>query len=99
MVKNLPANQKTCVPLQGGSLGQEISLEKEMATHPSILVWKIPRAEKPGRLQSMGCKRVGHDLTAEHDRHYYFLKITNMFSLFQNIKGTHLIVWIFWGKM
>ena len=44
-----------------GSLGQEDPLEKEMATHSSILAWRIPWTEKPGRLQSMGSHRVGHD--------------------------------------
>ena len=43
------------------SLGQEDSLEDEMATHSSILAWKIPRAEEPSRLQPMGLQRVGHD--------------------------------------
>ena len=43
------------------SLGQEDPLEKEMATHCSILAWKIPRTEEPGRIQSMGSQRVGHD--------------------------------------
>ena len=43
------------------SLGQEDPLEKEMATHSSTLAWKIPWSEKPGRLQSMGSQRVGHD--------------------------------------
>ena len=43
------------------SLGQEDPLEEEMATHSSILVWKIPWTEEPGRLQSMGSQRVGHD--------------------------------------
>ena len=43
------------------SLGQEDLLEKEMATHSSILAWKIPWMEEPGRLQSMGSKRVAHD--------------------------------------
>ena len=43
------------------SLSQEDSLEKEMATHSSILAWKIPWTEEPGRLQSMGSQRVGHD--------------------------------------
>ena len=53
MVKNLPAMQETWVQ----SLGQEDPLEKEMATHSSILVWKIPWTEEPGRLQSTwGCK-------------------------------------------
>ena len=43
------------------SLGHEYLLEKEMATHSSILAWKIPWTEAPGRLQSMGSQRVGHD--------------------------------------
>ena len=43
------------------SLGREDLLEKEMATHSSILAWKIPWTEKPGRLQSMGSQRVGHN--------------------------------------
>ena len=49
-VKNLPAMQGTWVP----SLGQEDPLEKEMATHSSMLAWRTPWTEKPGRLQSMG---------------------------------------------
>ena len=56
-VKRLPAMQKTWVR----SLGREDALEKEMATHSSILAWKIPWTEEPGRLQSMGLQRVGHD--------------------------------------
>ena len=43
------------------SLGQEDPLEKEMATRYSVLAWKIPWTEEPGRLQSMGSQRVGHD--------------------------------------
>ena len=54
-VKNLPAVQETWVQ----SLGQEDPLEKEMATHSSILAWKIPWMEEPGGLQSMGSQRVG----------------------------------------
>ena len=50
VVKNLPPMQEMRVP----SLGQEDPLEKEMATHFSILAWKIPRIEDPGRAQSMG---------------------------------------------
>ena len=46
---------------QVGSLGQEDLLEKEMATHCSILAWEIPWTEEPGGLQSMGSLRVGHD--------------------------------------
>ena len=48
------------------SLGKEDSLEEEMATHSSILVGRIPYTEEPGRLQSMGLQRVGHDLVTEH---------------------------------
>ena len=44
-----------------GDVGQEDPLEKEMAIHSSILAWKIPRTKEPGRLQSMGSQRVGHD--------------------------------------
>ena len=57
MVKNLPAMQDT----QVRPLGQEDPLEKGMATHPSILAWRILWTEEPGRLQSVGLQRVGHD--------------------------------------
>ena len=57
IVKNLPAMWETRVQ----SLGRDDPLEKEMATHSSILAWKIPRAEEPGRLQSMGLQSVGHN--------------------------------------
>ena len=57
MVKNLPAMQETWFQ----SLGEEDLLEKEMATHSSILAWTIPWTEEPGGLQSMRSKRVGHD--------------------------------------
>ena len=56
-VKNLPAMRKSWVQ----SLGWEDPLEKEMATHSSFLAWRIPRREEPGRLQSKGSQRVGHD--------------------------------------
>ena len=56
-LKHLPAMRETTVQ----SLCQEDPLEKEMATHPSILAWRIPWREEPGRLQSMGSQRVGHD--------------------------------------
>ena len=60
MVKNLPASagdirDMSSVPRLGRSL------EKEMATHSSILAWRIPWTEEPGGLQSMGLQRVGHD--------------------------------------
>ena len=48
------------------SLGWEEPLVEEMATHSSVLAWKIPWTEEPGRLQSMGSKKVGHDLMTEH---------------------------------
>ena len=57
MVKRLPAMLETRVR----PAGQEDPLEKEMATHSSTLAWKIPWMEEPGRLQSMGLQRVGHD--------------------------------------
>ena len=57
MVKNLPAIQETWVQ----SLGWEDPLEKEMATHSSILAWRISWTEEPGELQSMGLDRVGRD--------------------------------------
>ena len=57
MVKSLPAMQETWVR----SLGLEDPLEKEMATHPSILAWKVPWKEEPGRLQSKGSRRAGHE--------------------------------------
>ena len=47
--------------MQVRSLGQEDPLEKEMATHSSTLAWKISWTEEPGRLQSMGSQRVGHN--------------------------------------
>ena len=48
-----------------GSQGQEDPLEKEMATHSSILAWRIPWTEEPGGLQSMGLQRDGHDLVSK----------------------------------
>ena len=61
-MKNLPAMQEMWVR----SLGQEDSLEKEVATHSSILAWKTLWTEEPDRLQSMGSQRVGHDLATKH---------------------------------
>ena len=57
LAKNLPAMRETWVP----SLGSKDPLEKGMATHSSILAWKIPWTEEPGGLQSMGLQRVGYD--------------------------------------
>ena len=55
-VKNLPAVQETGIP----SLGQEDPMEEGMATHSSILAWRVPQTEEPGGLQPMGSHRVGH---------------------------------------
>ena len=57
MVNNVPVMQETWVQ----SLGLEDPLVKGMATHSSILAWRIPQTEEPGRLQSMGSQGVGHD--------------------------------------
>ena len=56
-VKNLPAVWESWIPF----LGQEDPLEKGMATHSSIIAWRIPWTEEPGRLQSMGSQRVRLD--------------------------------------
>ena len=68
-VKHPPVKQKTWVR----SLGRADTLEKEMATHSSILTWRIPRTEESGGLQSMGSQRVGHDwMTNTHTISYLF---------------------------
>ena len=69
MVKRLPAIWETWVQ----SLGQEDPLEKKMATHSSTVAWKIPWTEEPGRLQSMGLQRVGHDWATS--LHFHFLTV------------------------
>ena len=68
MVKNLPAKQETWV----WSLGQEVPLEKGMATHSSILAWRIQWTEKLGRLQSMGSQRVRHEWATSLSLSAYF---------------------------
>ena len=60
MVKNLPAMQET-QEMWVRSAGQEDPLQREMATHSSILAWKTPWTKEPGGLQFMGLQRVGHD--------------------------------------
>ena len=65
-VKHPPVTQKTRVR----SLGWEDPLEKEMATHSSVLAWEIPWTEEPGRLQSTGFQRVGQDLVTKHTSTY-----------------------------
>ena len=65
MVKNLPALQETWVQ----PLGWDDPLEEDMATHSSILAWRIPWTEEPGGLQSMGSQRVRHDWELSSARH------------------------------
>ena len=65
MVKNLPAKQE----MQVQSLDWEDPLEKEMATHSSILAWGIPWTEERGGLESMGSQRVRHDLATKQQQH------------------------------
>ena len=81
-LKHLRGMQETQVP----SLGWEDSLEKEMATHSSTLAWRIPWREEPGRLQSMGSQRVGHDwATSRHDTVKHILNlITQLIPLLVN---------------
>ena len=68
-LKHLPAMRETWVR----SLDQEDPLEKEMATHSSILAWRIPWTEVPGGLQSMGSQRIGHDWVISLSLFYSFL--------------------------
>ena len=63
-IKNLSANEET-QQMQVQSLGWEDPLEEEMATHASILAWKIPWTEESGKLQPIGFQRVRHDLATE----------------------------------
>ena len=70
MEKNLPAMQETQVQ----SLDQENPLEKEMATHSSILAWRIPWTEEPGGLQSMGLQRVRHNWATFTSLYIYFIE-------------------------
>ena len=57
--------------MQVQSLGREDPLEKEMATHPSILAWRVPRTEEPEGLQSMAAQRVRHDWPQQQHLKYY----------------------------
>ena len=68
--------------MQIRSFDQEDPLEKEMATHSSVLAWEIPRTEEPGGLQSTGSPRVGHDLVTEHARR------TNFWTSFKDTESS-----------
>ena len=71
MVENLPPVQETKVR----SLSREDSLEKEMATHSSILAWEVPRTEEPWGLHSMGSQRVRHNLGTKQQVEDVFILI------------------------
>ena len=88
MVKNLPAMQETWV----WSLGWEDPLEKGMATHSSILAWRIPRTEEHGRLQSVGLQRVGHywDFHTHTYTQFWRPEVWNQFH-WTKIKVTFLV--------
>ena len=66
MVKNPPAGQETWIQ----SPGRKDALEKEMATHSSILAWEIPWTEEPGGLQLWGLQRVEHELTTKQQQQF-----------------------------
>ena len=71
MVKNLPAKQEMWLQ----SLGQEGPLEKERATHSSVLAWEIPWTEEPSRLQSMGLQKSQQDLATKTMYYHVFLDL------------------------
>ena len=92
-VMRLPSwlsGERICLPMQETqemwvrSLGQEDPLEEEMATHSSILAWKIPRMEEPGRLQSMGSLRVRNDWVTKQQLLYNIVSVSAM----QQLKST-----------
>ena len=70
------------------SLGQEDPLEEEMATHSSILAWKIPRRERPSGLQPMGSQRVRHNLATEQCKHFTMSKTFLMGEIWT--QGNHI---------
>ena len=81
MVKNLPAVRETQVQ----SLGQEDPLEEGMATHSSVLAWRIPRTEEASSLQSMGWKRAGHNWATLY---HFILNLLSFFPFFKIVEPT-----------
>ena len=77
-VKNLPAGAEGRFNPWVQSLGQEDCLEKGMATHSSILAWRIPWTEEPGGLQSMGSQRVGYNGAANTHAHLDMVRVQLM---------------------
>ena len=83
--------------MQVQSLGQEDSLEEGMATHSSILAWKIPRTEEPGGLQSIGSQRVGHDWSNLACRHTCTsIPISQFIPPTSSPLGIHMFVYSQW---
>ena len=85
MVKCLPTIRETPVK----SLGREDLLEKEMATHSSILAWRIPGTEEPGGLQSMGSQRVVHNLS-DFTFTFHFSLVSNIDEVVNGGGGDNL---------
>ena len=100
VVKNLPAMQETQVP----SLSGEDPLEKGMATHSSILVWRNPWTEEPGGLQSMGSQRVRYNWATKqtHSEGWLYFNIFLSRSFHKHTKTTHLLynywTWTDWKE-
>ena len=86
-LKHLPPVWETWVR----SLGQEDPLEKEMVTHSSILAWRIPWTEEPGRLQSMGSQRVRHDWATS--LHFTSSLCADIFISLTEIQWKKFIIW------
>ena len=85
MVKNLPEMQETEVQ----SLGQEDPLEKGMATHSSILAWRILWTEEPGSLQFMGSQRVRHDWVPGDSTRFHRLRVQSPQPACPTLPNTH----------
>ena len=72
------------------SAGPYSQLEKEMVTHSSILAWEIPQTEEPGRLQSMGLQRVGHDLVTNKSNKTNLQSYLNFYLVIVYFKSTYI---------
>ena len=100
MVENLPAVQETWV----SSLGGGVPLGKEMATHSSVLAWRIPWTEEPGGLQSVRSQRVGHVWTANTftfnilPKHLWLCIFSSPLKK-KNYILTNLFIWLRWGSV
>ena len=98
MVKNPPAMRETCV----WSLGWEDPLEEGMATHSSILAWRIPWTGEPGGLQYMGLQRVGHDCVTKHSTHQWAglwqlpLRCSPLCTGYFTSRHTPIYLWTAW---